>query len=325
MGSAGALNGSYVPRVPGIGLAQVKSDGHMPLLFVLLAACGLLLATCGADSPVSPTELASPTAPGRVFKVMTFNMGHGMDGTGQYNLQRTVDLIARLQPDLVGLQEVTRNHPKYRCDDQPALLAEGLRRATGHTWQQAYVREWSVHTDVACQQNGSGDGPNTEGLAVLAPEPLTSVSSQKLWNSRIGLSVRVSSAGSVAVIVTHLANSARNLDDRIKQVAQLAPWTETQGTPRVLIGDLNAQAGSTELQPLMHMYRDAWAEAAAAGTARGIASGSTRTSGSSRIDYILYTPAPGFTLEWVETVDAAALVGTRASDHNPVVAGFRIQ
>jgi endonuclease/exonuclease/phosphatase family metal-dependent hydrolase len=324
VGSAGALNGILVPRAPGTRLAQVKSDTHMPLLFLLLAACGMLLATCGADSPISPTELVRP-ASGRVFKVMTFNMAHGMDGTGRYNLQRTIDLIARVQPDLVGLQEVTRNHPKYGCDDQPALLAEGLRRATGHTWNQAYVREWSVHTDVACQQNGTGDGPNTEGLAVLAPEPITSVTSQKLWNSRIGLSARVSSAGSIAFIVTHLANSARNLDDRIKQVAQLAPWTESQGTPRVLMGDLNAAPGANELEPLMRMYHDAWAEAAAAGTARGIASGATRTSGSRRIDYVLYTPSAGLVLEWVETVDAAALVGVRASDHNPVVAAFRIQ
>jgi endonuclease/exonuclease/phosphatase family metal-dependent hydrolase len=295
----------------------------MPLLFVLLAACGLLMSTCGREGPIAPTDVAQ-TARGRPFKVMTFNIAHGLDGTEQYNLQRAIDLIARIQPDLVGLQEVTRNHSSYRCEDQPALLAEGLRRATGRAWYHAYVQEWAVHTDLACQQKGMGDGPNTEGLAFLAPEPISSIASQRLWNSRIGLAVRVSSAANVSFIVTHLANSARNVDDRIKQIAQLIPWAESQGMPRVLMGDLNAQPNASELVPLMNSYSDSWAEAAAAGIIGGIPSGATRTSGTGRIDYILYTPGAGLRVNWVETVDAAALVGIRASDHNPVVTTFTL-
>ncbi|PYR41119.1 MAG: hypothetical protein DMF93_09305 [Acidobacteria bacterium] len=59
--------------------------------------------------------------------VMTFNIQHGIDGSNKYNLQRAIDTIAKVQPDLVGLQEVTRNHPYYNCDDQPAKIAEGLK------------------------------------------------------------------------------------------------------------------------------------------------------------------------------------------------------
>jgi len=295
----------------------------MPLLFVLLVACGLVMSSCGREGPTAPTSV-SQAARGRPFKVMTFNIHHGLDGAGQYNLQRAIDLIARIQPDLVGIQEVTRNHSMYRCDDQPALLVEGLRRATGRAWYHAYVQEWAVHTDLACQQKGMGDGPNTEGLAFLAPEPISAIASQRLWNSRIGLAVRVSSAANVSFIVTHLANSARNLDDRIKQIAELVPWAETQGVPRVLMGDLNAQPNASELTPLMRSYRDSWAEAASAGLIGGIPSGATRASGTGRIDYILYTPDGGLNVNWVETVDAAALMGIHASDHNPVVTTFRL-
>jgi endonuclease/exonuclease/phosphatase family metal-dependent hydrolase len=290
----------------------------VPLLFLLLALGGLLLSTVGSDEPAAPP-------PSGGFTVMTFNIAHGVDGTGQYNLQRAVDLISRLQPDIVGLQEVTRNHPAYQCDDQPALLAEGLRRATRQAWHHVYVQEWSVRSDLACQQRGAGDGPNTEGLAFLARAPVSSVASQKLWNGRLALAVRVPFAPSVTFIVTHLANAARNVDDRLKQVSQLAPWAEGQGPARVLLGDLNARPGASEIGPLLRSYRDAWADASTTGAIDGIANGATRTSGVGRIDYVLYTPDRGLELMWVHTVDAAAVVGVRASDHNPVVARFRLR
>jgi len=31
----------------------------------------------------------------------------------------------------VGLREVTRSHPSYACDDQPARIAAGVKTATG--------------------------------------------------------------------------------------------------------------------------------------------------------------------------------------------------
>ena len=295
----------------------------MPLLFALLSACGLLLATCGSEHPFSPSQAPAPGA--RSFKVMTFNIQHGMNN-GEYNLQRAVDVIARVGPDLVGLQEVTRNHPSYRCDDQPALMAERLRAATGRTWHHVYIQEWFVRTDLTCVQKGTGDAPNSEGLAFLAPEPFGSVAHQPLFNGRLGLAVRLRAGGDVPVVVTHLASGrARGVEDRTKQIAQLLPWAQGQGAPQLLIGDLNATPDAPELAPLLRAYRDAWAAASRAGTARGVASGATRTSGSARVDYILYSPEEGgLRLEWVETVDTSALIGVHASDHHPVVASFRL-
>ncbi len=107
------------------------------------------------------------------LKVMTFNIQHGIDGTHKYNLQRAIETIARVQPDLVGLQEVTRNHPFYACDDQPARIAEGLKAATGRAWSVVYEQEWFT-PNVECQQAGKGDGKETEGLAFLSPARLVS-------------------------------------------------------------------------------------------------------------------------------------------------------
>ncbi len=296
----------------------------MPLRFALVAASALFIATCGSDSPVGPSE--GPAAAGRSFKVMTFNIQHGIDGTQQYNLQRAIDVIARVQPDLVGLQEVTRNHSLYRCDDQPAQIAEGLRRMTGRNWHHVYVQEWFVNEDRKCVETGRGDGPNTEGLAFFAPEPLGSVTHQTLWNTRIGLAARVRAAGEMPVIVTHLANGSRPKDqqDRTTQIGQLLPWAASQGTPRLMMGDLNAFPDAPELSPVLSAYRDAWAVATAAGTGRGIADGATRVGRSSRVDYIFFTPEGGLQLEWMEVLDTSALLGVHASDHHPLVASFRL-
>src|SRR4051794_31923257 len=86
----------------------------------LATVAAVLTAACGGSSaaPTPGSSAASNRAPVTI-KVMTFNIQHGIDGSGRYNLQRAIDVVARVQPDIVGLQEVTRNHPFYSCDDQP--------------------------------------------------------------------------------------------------------------------------------------------------------------------------------------------------------------
>ena len=101
----------------------------MKLAFALRAhLVRLALAFAGLTAVLA---LAPATDQPVGWKVMTFNIQHGIDRSHKYNLQRAIDTIARVQPDLVGLQEVTRNHPYYNCDDQPARIAEGLKAATG--------------------------------------------------------------------------------------------------------------------------------------------------------------------------------------------------
>jgi len=123
---------------------------------LVAVAASVVAAGCGG-SPVGPAVAGAGAAAaangGRapiVLKVMTFNIQHGIDGNGRYNLQRAIDVIARVQPDIVGLQEVTRNHPSYACDDQPARIASGLLSATGQTWAVTYQQEWFT-PDTSCQ------------------------------------------------------------------------------------------------------------------------------------------------------------------------------
>jgi endonuclease/exonuclease/phosphatase family metal-dependent hydrolase len=160
---------------------------------------------------------------------------------------------------------------------------------------------------------------------VLSPHPIEKVAHTDLWNTRIGLAVRVATMGQMPFIVTHLASGAKGAEDRHKQIGPLLAWAEGLGSPRVLMGDFNMAAEADQLQPVLKDYRDGWAEAARSSNARGIASGSTRVGKEGRIDFVFFTASPKFTLDWVETVDSAKLIGQAPSDHQPVVAHFTPQ
>jgi len=251
---------------------------------------------------------------------MTFNIQHGIDGTSRYNLQRAIDTIARAQPDVVGLQEVTRNHPFYACDDQPARIAEGLRAATGQIWDVTYEQEWFT-PDVSCQQRGRGDGRETEGLAFLTRRSMSARSMLALPDSRIGLQIGVRDVYGLPIVVTHLSSGAAKLSARTQQIERLIAWARSFGQPLVVMGDFNAAPQAPELQPFVVEFRDAWSDALAAG--RTIGAGMTQRS--TRVDYIFYVAGGSLTLDSAEFVDTTALIGVIASDHQPLVATFTVR
>lgn len=283
------------------------------LLVVVLVA---LTGASGRRAPPAPDAV-------RTFRVATFNIHKGADRQDRYDLERTIEAIRHLDADLVGVQEVMRNHRDFNCDDQPALIAEGLRRRTGRPWAHIHVKAW-ITEDTYCLEHGRGSDVATEDLAFFTPERIVASSSVRLAEGRVGLAVRVAAMPHVPVIVTHLEANRQNQAERIRQLAVLLPWAARHG-PGILIGDFNATPEANELGPVMARYRDAWAEAAARGRAGGVASGSTRPGRRvSRIDYVLYEPNVNLTLESAEVVDASALPGLgELSDHQPVVATFR--
>jgi len=264
---------------------------------------------------------AGPSAPGADspggLKVMTFNIQHGIDGSHKYNLQRAIDTIAKIRPDLVGLQEVTRNHPYYNCDDQPAKIAEGLKAATHQPWSVVYEQEWFT-PNVECQQGGRGDGKETEGLAFLAPGPLGPSSMTPLPVSRIALTVKWPAAGGMPVTVTHLASGRQNGEARAKEVEALLKWAGTLGDSQVVLGDFNLKPDEPGLQPMLTMFRDTWRVGSEAGTA----SGGEATHGEKRIDFVFFK-GEKVNLIGVQTVDTASWFGAAASDHRPLVAVLR--
>jgi endonuclease/exonuclease/phosphatase family metal-dependent hydrolase len=291
---------------------------RLPLVALVAA-----VAACGGRSAPQNTSAPSPITSNRPpiqIKVMSFNIQHGMDGSSKYNLQRAIATIARVQPDIVGLQEVTTNHPYYACDDQPARIAAGVSAATGMQWTVVYEQEWFT-PDVSCQASGRGSGRETEGLAFLAKRSMSGSVMTPLPDSRIGLETSVRDAYALPVVVTHLTSGSGKGAMRSQQVDRLLGWAEGFGQPRIVLGDFNAQPESAELQRLFASYHDAWNDAVAMG--RAIGSGLSHKGG--RIDYIFYLPGGAMTLDSAEVVDTTSFLGVAASDHAPVVATFTIR
>jgi endonuclease/exonuclease/phosphatase family metal-dependent hydrolase len=281
----------------------------------------LVFLVAGAVYSVSERTTASASDHG-AFRVVTFNIYKGADNENRYDLRRTIAAIAGFDADLVGVQEALRNHPQFNCDDQPALIAEGLRRLTGQRWSFTYARSW-VTDNRECIARGRGDDVATEGLAFFAPGRIVSSDHINLPESRVGLMARVASMPDVPVVVTHLAASRRNQSQRVSQIAMLLPWAAQQG-PGILMGDLNARPDAGELTPVTARYRDSWLEASRKGIHKGVMSGSTRPSYESRIDYVLYAADAPLLLESVEVINTSSPPGSvEASDHRPVMATFR--
>jgi endonuclease/exonuclease/phosphatase family metal-dependent hydrolase len=283
---------------------------------MLRVATSAIIALSFAAIAARPRAIPPADASG-TLKVMTFNLQHGIDGSHKYNLQRAIDTIAKLQPDLVGLQEVTRNHPYYNCDDQPAKIAEGLKAATGRPWSVAYEQEWFT-PNVECQQGGRGDGKETEGLAFLAPGPLGPTSTTPLPVSRIALTVKWSAAGGLPVTVTHLASGKQNGPARAKEVETLLKLAEKLGPTQIVLGDFNLRPEEPELQPMLALFKDAWQT----GSEARAATGTSGTHGESRIDYIFFK-GNELELTEVQTVETSSWFGKAASDHRPLLGLFR--
>ena len=225
----------------------------------------LLFLVAGAVYSVSDQQTAVASERD-AFRVVTFNIHKGADGENRYNLQRTIEAIARFDADLVGVQEAMRNDPQLDCDDQPALIAEGLRRVTGRRWAHAYAKSW-VYENRDCLERGRGDGVATEGVALFTPERIVATDQVRLPESRVGLMARVASMPDVPVIVTHLAASRRNQSQRISQLDALLPWAAQHGAG-ILMGDLNSRPDGSELIPVFGRYRDSWFEASEGGRPR---------------------------------------------------------
>jgi endonuclease/exonuclease/phosphatase family metal-dependent hydrolase len=301
-----------------MGVSSPSAGGVLGGVFVLL-----LMAVCLAVTGVADRPAAAVPRDAATFRVVTFNIHKGADRQGRYDLSRTIAAIANLDADLVGMQEVLRNDPGFNCDDQPALIVQGLRRLTGRPWAHVFARAW-ITENHECARRGRGDGVATEGLAWFAPEPILASRSIRLSEGRIGLAARSARLPGVAVVLTHLSANAAHQPDRVREIAALMPWAETYGAG-ILAGDLNATPQASELAPLFGRYRDAWADAAERGLARGVESGSTRPGRRvSRIDYILYAADANLTLETVDVIDTSTPDSpVEVSDHRPVVATFR--
>lgn len=291
----------------------------------------LSLGSFGAVSAQSTPE-ATPVA-SDALRVMTYNIHHGAGNDDcedpetaegeipseecAMDLERIADVILADNASIVALQEVDRFWARSGGKDQPEELAQLLDMNV------------CFGANLSHEPDDHADVDHEYGVATLSSYPILSCENHFLpttegWEQRGLLDTRIDvpDVGEVAVLNTHLQSNASGEaeeagNQRQAQSAAIAQHIETIEVPVILMGDLNAEVDSGDLDAIAgpdSAVVDVWSVV-------GEGEGLTRPSVPDddpveRIDLILVSAE--FTVVSAEVVDNDE---TRmASDHFPVVA-----
>lgn len=199
-------------------------------------------------------------------RILTWNL----QGRARPDLDAVADVVASSGATVAALQEVQRR--------QAADLADRL--GWWSTWR---FKHWAIVVPA-------------EGLALLAPTPLTDVRRAHLaeaarfwsWRRRIAVAGTLATAdGALTVVDCHLGAGVTD-DERARQARRTVDLVPGTGC---VVGDLNTRPGSTVLDTYAAAgLRDAWAEArpgerGSTNWGRGPRDGPPRK----RLDYVLAT------------------------------------
>lgn len=265
-----------------------RQYGYMLLIFAL-AFVILTIVRQGTEPVTTPP-------PDGVIRVMSFNIRHGEGMDGQVSLQRVADVVRTAQADVVAMNEVDRRLPRSGLTDQAGRLAKmlGMQRAFEPNMRWYLLAEY--------------------GNAILSKYPIKKVENHLLprvgKNERRGVLVaELDVAGDrVYVMATHLALTG---EERIQQTEKIAEIAGGLDGPVILLGDLNAEPNTPEVQALTTEFQDVLAGSGPEGKTF------PSDNPSTRIDYILVRSVAG--------VRSARVIESLASDHRPVLAEVQIK
>jgi endonuclease/exonuclease/phosphatase family metal-dependent hydrolase len=264
--------------------------------------------------PLTGKELVSSTpVSGTALKVMHWNLHHGVGTDGKYDIERIASWIAKVNPDIVSLNEVEK-YTYWGNENQPARYEAMLEAKTGRAWYAVWAQEY-------------GDwSANGKGNLLLSKIPFSSTARYELSYERtVALGQVVVNGRNITVATTHLDPDSSSR--RYTQAQQLMTWFNNFSQNRVVVGDMNAQPTSTEMTYIKNKgYADAWADAKAAGYAYSASDNPNGYTRNSRID-ILYTSksVTGMKPKRVEVVDTRDSSGVMPSDHRPLVVTYDVQ
>lgn len=241
----------------------------------------------------------APAAAQATLRVLAYNIKHGQGMDGRVDLERAAEVIRRLDPDVVTLQEVDRGVERTGGVDQARRLGE-------LTGMEAVFGPFMAY-----------DG-GEYGMAVLSRLPVLRRVNHRLPDGaepRSALEVRVGvgpERRQVAVVGIHLY---RTPEERLAQAEALAAALSDESDealPVVLAGDFNSPPDSRVLARL----EDAgWSVLPKDGPRATFPADAP----DREIDYVMLRPAGAF-----EVVEHRVVDEPRVSDHRPVLAVLRM-
>ena len=254
-----------------------------------------------AAAPPPPPPPSGGT--GGTFRMMTWNIHHGKRKDGVLDLAGQVKFMVAQAPQVIVLQEV-----QTWDENQPSKLKTLLEQQTGATW----TLQWAPVTASA----------GTEGNVVLTRLPVSSSASFQMHATsdytKIGPNRSVAQAtisvGGVPVHVfsTHL--DYENTTYRTAQLIDMMDWTEKFGAKRIVGGDFNSWWGEYWITTMMGDYTDTWQDVT------GSNQNGYTVNNAVRFDYLFRSKIGSDKV----TPTKVYVPVTTLSDHNPVIADFKV-
>lgn len=255
-----------------------------------------------------PFDRASIQAGDTDLRIMTYNT-HGCVGTdGKLAPERIAQVIARLQPDVVALQEIDVGRSRSDREHQAERIAEYLQMA------------YHFHPSFEVEEGAYGN-------AILSRFPITWVKTGELPRGNgagrreprgvmwAGIDVH---GTTVQVLNTHLGLSVRERRAQAQWLlSEEGLGQHTSGQPLVLCGDFNALPASWPMRKLRARLKD---------VQQALPGHRPRATfyshfPSVRIDYILAEPS----MEVSAVHVPRSTLARSASDHLPLVADLKLE
>lgn len=296
------------------------------LLFAWAAAAAC--ASCGGAVDDAPVDVAvacagaTATRTERV-KVLTINLRHDSD-QWERRFELIADEIARLDPDLIGMQEV-------QIRSAQAAHLNALLERRGHA-------RYEVQQELKSGLEYAGG----EGVAVMSRWPIVRRADRALASGRVAVLARVRhpAGGELDVLSTHLSPGTAPRDEelRLAQARGTVALADANlaCAPTFVTGDMNTRDRQPPLQAMFRAgfvdsYRAIHGDAAEPGGNTAILrlrEGAFEQAPRSRIDFVLGRGAGARTATPIE-----AIVGFKnhdekgfyPSDHLGVMTTFEVR
>jgi endonuclease/exonuclease/phosphatase family metal-dependent hydrolase len=285
---------------------QTREDGLAIDMIALTVAAG-------STTTTSETTTTSGSGGSAEIRVLQWNLHHGVGTDGNYDIDRIATWMARMNPDIIMLNEVEKN-TYWGNEDQPARYKAMIQSKTGRTWYSAFAQEF-----------GSWDSSG-KGHLILSTFPIESIDRVLISYDRVISDAHIVVNGrTLSLLVTHLDPYSQSI--RLTQAREVISWAAAHPENRILTGDMNAWPDQSSIAELNTEYNDSWTVATSKGAAYQFSSlspdGATKNG---RIDYIFLSKnAANLAVLSSQVYDTRDGSGQMPSDHRPVLTTIEVR